>query len=111
MVGHDDTLPAGSQDTFMLDDSTLAWGQANDPRNGGKITVTKTQALPGVGPTDNGSSLVTLASHEKPLQQHKQNWLPWTLGGLLVSALGVGAWVARRFHRETKVTPSESSTV
>ncbi len=30
VLGHDDSQPAGSQDTFMLDDSTLAWGQAND---------------------------------------------------------------------------------
>jgi hypothetical protein len=110
MVGHDDTLPAGSQDTFMLDDTTLAWGQANDPRNGGKITVTKTQPLPGVGPTDNGSSLVTLAAHEEPMRP-SHNWLPWTLGGLLASALGVGAWLARRFHRKLEVTPSPSSSV
>jgi len=110
MVGHDDTLPAGSQDTFMLDDTTLAWGQANDPRNGGQITVTKTQPLPGVGPTDNGSSLITLAAHEQPIQP-KHNWLPWTLGGLLASALGVGAWVARRFHRKLEVTPSSSTSV
>ncbi len=110
MVGHDDTQPAGSQDTFMLDDTTLGWGQANDPRNGGQITVTKTQPLPGVGPTDNGNSLVTLASHEQPMQP-KHNWLPWTLGGLLASALGVGAWGARRFHRKLEVTPSPSSGV
>ena len=113
MVGHDGTLPAGSQDTFMLDGTTLAWGQANDPRNGGRITVTKTQPLPGVGPTDNGSSLVTLASHDEPMRP-SHNWLPWTLGGLLVSALGVGAWVARRLHRkleDTPVTPSSSSSV
>ncbi|MGH3634357.1 MAG: hypothetical protein ACRDTS_09720, partial [Mycobacterium sp.] len=29
VVGHDDSQPAGSQDTFLLDDSTLAWGQVN----------------------------------------------------------------------------------
>ena len=110
MVGHDDTLPAGSQDAFMLDDTTLAWGQANDPRNGGNITVTKTQPLPGVGPIDNGSSLVTLASHEEPMRP-SHNWLSWTLGGLLALALGVGAWVARRFHRKLEVTPSPSSDV
>jgi hypothetical protein len=107
MVGHDDTQPAGSQDTFMLDDSTLAWGQANEPKDGGQITVTRTQPLPGVGPTDNGTSLITLASHEQPMTP-KHNWLPWTLGGLLASTLGVGAWLARRFHRKLEVTPSTS---
>jgi hypothetical protein len=110
MMGHDDNQPAGSQDAFMLNDTTLAWGQANDPHNGGKITVTKSQALPGVGPIDNGSSLVTLAAHDEPMRP-SHNWLPWTLGGLLASALGVGAWVARRFHRKLEVTPSTSSAV
>ena len=33
VVGHDDSQPAGSQDTFLLDDTTLAWGQVNDPSN------------------------------------------------------------------------------
>jgi hypothetical protein len=110
MMGHDDNQPAGSQDAFMLNDTTLAWGQANDPHNGGKITVTKSQALPGVGPVDDGSSLVTLAAHDEPMRP-SHNWLPWTLGGLLASALAVGAWVARRIHRETTETPSTSSTV
>jgi hypothetical protein len=110
MMGHDDNQPAGSQDAFMLNDTTLAWGQANDPHNGGKITVTKSQALPGVGPVDDGSSLVTLAAHDEPIRS-SHSWLPWTLGGLLASALGVGAWVARRFHRKLEVTPSTSSAV
>jgi hypothetical protein len=75
VVGHDDSQPAGSQDTFMLDDSTLAWGQANDPKDGGQITVTKTQSLPGVGPTDNGGVLVALAAHQRPTH----NWTSWVL--------------------------------
>ena len=62
VVGHDDSQPAGSQDTFLLDDSTLAWGQVNDPSSSAQIRVTKTQSLPGVGPTDNGSFLVALAA-------------------------------------------------
>ncbi len=65
-VGHDDSQPAGSQDTFMLDDSTLAWGQATNPGDGGQITVTKTQTLPGVGPTDDGKSLIDLAAASHP---------------------------------------------
>jgi hypothetical protein len=94
MVGHDDSQPAGSQDTFMLDDSTLAWGQATDPRNGGQITVTKTQSLPGVGPTDNGSFLTALANPAQPTH----TWWPSVLGGVLVLlvAAGLVAWVLRR---------------
>jgi hypothetical protein len=94
-VGHDDSQPAGSQDTFMLDDSTLAWGQANNPSDGGQITVTKTQTLPGVGPTDDGKSLVDLAvaAHQQPTH----NWWPWLLGGgVLMIAAGLVAWMATR---------------
>jgi hypothetical protein len=94
-VGHDDSQPAGSQDTFMLDDSTLAWGQANNPGDGGQITVTKTQTLPGVGPTDDGKSLVDLAvsAHQQPTH----TWWPWLLGGgVLVIAAGLVAWIATR---------------
>ncbi len=93
-VGHDPNQPAGSQDTFMLDDSTLAWGQANDPRDGGQITVTKTQPLPGVRPTDDGGFLVALAAHEEPTE----NWWPWALGGgVLVLAAVLLAWfIVRR---------------
>jgi hypothetical protein len=41
-----------------LDGSTLAWGQVNDPGSIAGIRVTRTQSLPGAGPTDNGSLLV-----------------------------------------------------
>jgi hypothetical protein len=94
-VGHDDSQPAGSQDTFMLDDSTMAWGQATNPSNGGQITVTKTQTLPGVGPTDDGKSLVDLAvaAHQQPTH----TWWPWLLGGgVLVNAVGLLGWLATR---------------
>jgi hypothetical protein len=94
-VGHDDSQPAGSQDTFMLDDSTLAWGHANDPKDGGQITVTKTQSLPGIGPMDNGGVLVKLAAHQAPTH----NWTSWALGGLLVVAVGVIAWLLIRRNR------------
>jgi hypothetical protein len=88
IVGHDDSQPAGSQDTFLLDDSTLAWGQINDPGSSAQIRVTKTQSMPGVGSTDHGSFLVALAAHEKPAQPL---W-PWALGGGVVMAVGLGAW-------------------
>lgn len=92
-VGHDDSLPAGSQDIFMLDDATLAWGQATNPADGGQVTVTKTQSVPGVGPIDNGSFLVALAAHQQPTH----NWKPWALGGgVLVIAAGLVAWLATR---------------
>jgi hypothetical protein len=97
-VGHDDSQPAGSQDTFMLDDSTLAWGQATNPSDGGQITVTKTQTLPGVGPTDDGKSLVDLA--EPAHQQPTHTWWLWPLGGgVLVIAAGLVTWMVIRRKR------------
>jgi hypothetical protein len=104
VVGHDDSQPAGSQDTFLLDDSTLAWGQVNDPNSPNQITVTKTQSLPGVGPTDNGSVLVALAAHGQPTDN---TWWPWALGGgVLVLAAGVVAWVVRRSKRDADLDVS-----
>lgn len=92
-VGHDDSQPAGSQDTFMLDDSTLAWGQATTPSDGGQITVTKTQTLPGVGPTDDGKSLVDdLAVASQPTHP----WWPWAVGAVLVIVAGLVVWVVIR---------------
>jgi hypothetical protein len=70
-------------------------GQANDPKEGGQITVTKPQSLPGVGPTDNGGVLVALAAHQQPTH----NWTSWALGGLLVIAVGVIAGLIIRRRR------------
>lgn len=96
MVGHDDSQPAGSQDTFMLDDNTLAWGQIG-ASNGAQMTVTKTQSLPGVSSPDNGKFLVALAAHEQPTDN---TWWPWALGGgVLVIAVGLVAWVVIRRKR------------
>jgi hypothetical protein len=96
VVGHDDSQPAGSQDTFLLDDSTLAWGQVNDPSSSAQIRVTKTQSLPGVGPTDNGSFLVALAALKEPTQP-TQPWWPSALGyGALAIAVGLLAWMIGR---------------
>jgi hypothetical protein len=98
VVGRDDSQPAGSQDTFLLDDSTLAWGQINDPSSSVQIRVTKTQSLPGVGPTDNGSFLVALAAYKEP-SQPTQPWWPLALGyGVLAIAVGLVAWmISRRY--------------
>jgi hypothetical protein len=100
VVGHDDSQPAGSQVTFLLDDSTLAWGQVNDPSSSAQIRVTKTQSLPGVGPTDNGGFLVALAGHEEP-EQHTQPWWPSALryGGLAIAIVLV-AWMVSRLGKE-----------
>jgi hypothetical protein len=101
VLGHDDSLPAGSQDGFLLDDSTLAWGHINDPGSPTQITVTKTQSMPGVGPTDNGSFLGALTAHEQPTDN---TWWPWALGGgVLVIAVGVVAWVVRRSKQDAAV--------
>ena len=100
VVGHDDSQPAGNQDTFLLDDSTLAWGQVNDPSSSAQIKVTKTQSLPGVGSTDNGSFLVALAAlNEESTQptQPTRPWWPMALGyGGLGLAMGLVAWMINR---------------
>jgi hypothetical protein len=99
-VGHDDSQPAGSQDTFLLDDSTLAWGQINDPGSSAQIKVTKTQSLPGIGPTDNGSLLVALAANKEPTQS-SQPWWPAALGyGLLAIAVVAVSWMISRASGE-----------
>jgi hypothetical protein len=102
VVGHDDSQPAGSQDTLLLDDSTLAWGQVNDPSSSAQIRVTKTQSLPGVGPTDNGSFLVALAAHQEPAQP-TQPWWPFALRyGLLVIGVGLIAWIVNRLGNRAR---------
>ncbi|HTQ19390.1 hypothetical protein [Mycobacterium sp.] len=104
VVGHDGSQPVGSQDTFLLDDSTLAWGQLDDPRNGGQVTVARTQSLPGVGPIDNGTLLTELAAPEEA----KSTWWPWAVGGgLLLMAAGLVAWMVARRKRSTEPAVSE----
>jgi hypothetical protein len=106
VVGHDGSQPAGSQDTFLLDDSTLAWGQINDPSDSAQIRVTKTQPLPGVGPTDNGSLLVALTARQEPTQP-SQPWWPSVLrfGGLAL-AVCLAAWMINRRQRSADHTAS-----
>ena len=100
VVGHDDSQPPGNQDTFLLDDSTLAWGQINDPSSSAQIKVTKTQSLPGVGSTDNGSFLVALATLNEVSTQPTQAtrpWWPMALGyGGFGLAMGLVAWMINR---------------
>jgi hypothetical protein len=95
-VGHDDTLPAGQRDVVMLNDSTLGRGEIQANPDGGppKITLQKTQQLPGVSPWNNGQDWIT-TSVEKPTPPGN-NHLPWVIGGLaatLALLSGVATWV------------------
>jgi hypothetical protein len=102
VVGRDESQPTGSQDTFLLDDSTVAWGQIGDPTSSGQIRVSKTQSLPGFGPTDNGDFLVALAVRGEPVQPAQpapaaQAWWPWAVRyGLLVMVVVVIAGLLNR---------------
>lgn len=99
VLGHDDSQPAGSQDSFLLDDSTLAWGQVNDPSSPAQIRVTRTQSLPGAGPTDNGSYLVALAALKEPTES-AEPWWPSALSyGGLALAVSLGVWMINRRKR------------
>lgn len=104
VVSHDGTQPAGSQDIFLLDDSTVAWGEINGPSSSAQIRVTKTQSLPGVGPTDNGSYLVALTGRNEPAQPG-QPWWPSALRyGVLVLGVGLIAWMVDRRKRKSEQT-------
>jgi hypothetical protein len=99
VVGHDASQPVGNQDTFMLDDSTLAWGQATNPSDGGQITVNRTQTLPGVGPMDDGRALIDLSEPVHQQAADNTRWL-WPLaGGLLVLAAGLVTLMVLRRRR------------
>lgn len=101
VVGHDSSQPPGSQDTFLLDDSTLAWGLIDNASSApAQIRVIKTQPTPGVGPTDDGSFLVLLAvHHQEPGQPHQSGWtLPLRFGGFAV-VVGLIAWLLNRRNR------------
>jgi hypothetical protein len=102
VVGHDDSQPVGSQDAFLLDDTTLAWGQVNDPNSNTQIKVAKTQSLPGFGPSDNGSFLFAVAAPGEPNQAAPpaaaQPWWPSALGfGILgIAVVVVSSLLNRR---------------
>ncbi|WP_156687724.1 hypothetical protein [Mycobacterium sp. Marseille-P9652] len=103
VLGHDDSQPAGGQDTFLLDDSTLAWGQVSESDGNGQIKVTKTQSLPGAGPTDNGSLLIALAALKPPVQ-HSETWWRSALGyGGLGLVACLAAWLLGRRNRNPDV--------
>ncbi len=92
-VGHDDTAPAGQQDSFMLDGTTLARGQISP--DGSAITLATAQKTPGVGPVTDGVDLVNLATPAAPPRDNT----PYYVGAALaVAALagGVFWWVWRK---------------
>jgi hypothetical protein len=95
MVGHDSTRPAGSQDAFMVNDSTLAYGSVpSNPSSTDPITLVNTQTLPGVGPVDQGQSLIPT----KPAAKSTGfNRIPWAIGAIGLAGVlgGVSAWVIR----------------
>lgn len=93
VVGHDDTAPAGQQDSFMLDGTTLGRGQISP--DGKAITLATAQKTPGVGPVTNGVDLVNLAAPIPPAHDNT----PYYVGAALaVAALmgGVFWWVWRK---------------
>lgn len=116
VVGRDESQPGGSQQTFLLDDSTMAWGEINDSSSSSaQIRVTKTQSLPHAGPTDDGNFLVVLAvrPHEEPTQPAPP-WWPSALGyGTLGIVVCLTAWALSRKRSDDDVgepvTTSRSS--
>lgn len=115
VVGRDESQPVGSQDTFLLDDTTVAWGQVNDPTSGVQIRVSKTQSLPGFGPTDNGDFLAALAvrgDQSQPAQPAPaaQPWWPWAMRyGLLVLAVVLIAGLLNRRAKNDEAKEESAS--
>ena len=99
VVGHDDTLPVGQQDSFMLDGTTLARGQISP--DGTAITLATAQKTPGVGPITNGVDLVNLATHTAPAHDNTPYYVS---AALAVAALmgGIFWWVWRKGPRATR---------
>ena len=100
VVGHDDSLPVGQQDTLMLDDSTLAWGQVQDGRDGGAVQIAKVQTMPGVGPMCDAGQWMNTAM-ESSTHQGGITRLEWVMGaGLSVTSLvgGGATWWIRRLR-------------
>jgi hypothetical protein len=96
VVGHDDTLPAGQQDSFMLDGTTLARGQISP--DGKAINLATAQKTPGVGPVTNGVDLVNLA---QPIAPARDNTPYYVSAALAVAALmgGVFWWVWHKWPK------------
>ena len=79
----------------MVNETTLAWGETKPD---GQIDIAATQTLPGVGPVDNGGSLITaLAAHEE-----KDHSTLWVLGGGLAVLLATVIAVFGRTWKRPK---------
>lgn len=111
VVGHDGDAPQGRQDTMMLDGTTLARGQVDRATDGGAVDLVAAQSTPGVGPWDNGASIVNTA-----LQASNGNG-SWRLvaAGVLIAVMAlvgvVLVWVglARRAKRPQQPAQGGSS--
>jgi hypothetical protein len=100
VVGHDDSRPVGQQDTLMLDDSTLAWGQVQDGRDGGAVQIADVQTMPGVGPVCDAGQWMNTALEASP-RQGGISRLEWvSCAGLAVTSLfgGGATWMIRRWR-------------
>jgi hypothetical protein len=100
VVGHDDSRPVGQQDTLMLNDSTLAWGQVQDGGCGETVQIAKVQTLPGVGPVCDGGQWMNTAL-ESSTHHGGISRLKWVLGGGLAVTVLVGGgvtWMIRRWR-------------
>ena len=104
VVGRDETKPVGQRDTFMVNDTTLAWGETKPD---GTIDIAATQTLPGVGPIDDGGSLINpaLGAHEE-----KGNSTAWVLGGGLAALLAAVIAVFGKTWRRPRPAHADDPT-
>jgi hypothetical protein len=82
---------------MTLNDTTLARGQVQQGSDGGTVDIAATQATPGVGPWDNGGSIVNTALQSAPA---KHDWILYVLLVLAgVVLAGVATWVIIKRRR------------
>ena len=94
MAGRDETRPEGQRDTYMVNGTTLAWGETKPD---GAIDIAATQTLPGVGPVDNGGSLIDTVPLVHEDKDHSLLWVGgMVIVALLLSVIGVFGWRGRR---------------
>ena len=101
MIGHDETAPAGQQDVFQLNDSTVGRGQVVPPPEGEggppQITLRGTQPLPGVSPWNDGQNYVN--TQVKTLAKESSTnvlwWLLGSVGAMIAVLAGIATWVWR----------------